>query len=129
MSKKYEASEEVKEFIKDAVGFIYANSFEKSILWRMHSDKAGKLGFDGPKFSWEEVLFGYGASINGETFISILKAKINGRTIVFIDPTSLKVDWAEVRRWIVDVAPDSARDEDGRVHITDAEGLARLARG
>ncbi|APH74143.1 DUF2786 domain-containing protein [Aquibium oceanicum] len=111
------ADEELKEFIKGAHGIVEANSFEYHQLYR--NSRTGRF--------WEENLSGIGRTIghidDKPVHVSLRRAFISGRRIVFIDATSQVVDHEMVREWLKRVMPATAFESSGRLNMVDANNF------
>lgn len=93
---------EVEEYIKDVVGVVEATSFERSCLWERNKDRR----------EWKDRLLGYsvhaGKDADRPVVFSISSAIIDGNKILFIEPTSMLVDWKMIEEWLKTNLPKSA---------------------
>jgi hypothetical protein len=96
------ASQAVIDFVEGAKGVVEANSYESMALWQTHTDNGG---------TWVKTLscIGVCAGTYGKdrVFISLSSAVVNGKKIIFYEPTSIVVNWALVDKWIESVMPES----------------------
>jgi len=91
----------------DVVYRVEANSFEYISLWKENDNLPEghhmkvKWEEDAPGF-WKEIgrLAGYPICV--ECFFT----KLNGKRVVFFDPTSRVVDWDIVQKWVKEQCPE-----------------------
>lgn len=83
-------------FNKDARWVVEANSFEYHTLWKTY--------LWSKTVSWEENPSGYGVTVgfldNRPVCIFLRTAKIDNKDVIFIDATSVVVDWNMINEYI-----------------------------
>ena len=95
--------------------FVEASSFERSTLWRDWAKEATNAGLSSEMYKdrqvdWQQQSLGYGQSV-GEldgrpVYISLNWATINGRQVMFWEPTSVVVDHDMIEEWLKENLPD-----------------------
>ncbi|MFG6083750.1 hypothetical protein ACEUZ9_005475 [Paracoccus litorisediminis] len=109
------ASEEVKTYLEGVTGVVEANSFESLYLWEENQRLTRR--------EWVSTRHGFGpciGQIDGRPIaISLMTATIDGQKILFLDATSVLIDWHLIDAWLEKNLPQSARLED-RINRTDA---------
>lgn len=97
-----EMSDSIREYMEGAVGVVEANSFEQTCLWERHSKT----------HEWKSSGVGYGVLIGADhdrpVFMSLTYVMIDGHKILFIDLTSMLVNWTMVDRWLEKNLPETA---------------------
>lgn len=99
-------------FNKDARWVVEANSFEYHTLWKnYHQSKV---------VSWEENLSGHGVTVgfldNRPICICLRTAKIDNKDVIFIDATSVVVDWNMINEYINKSFPSSRTIDANNFH-------------
>jgi hypothetical protein len=102
------------KFLEGVVGIVEANSFERMCLWDKHKDKS----------TWVQNLSGYGKNVgyitpNRPVFISLTTAIINGHKILFVEPTSVGVDYTMIWEWMKENVPSAVKPS-GYLNKTDS---------
>jgi hypothetical protein len=86
-------------------------SFVRCALWFQHSYKATECGY--PKLKWQQVSRGFWQHVNGvnSTCVSFHFDYICDQLVCFYEPTSQKVDWGEVDKFLEPywTQPDGSR--------------------
>lgn len=125
MLTKSHWQKELDEFLVDIEGVVDANSFEHLALWQENKDS------DQP-MSWEEYNRGFFETIGSfhrrPICVSMFKDKIDGKWILFIDPTSEIVDHRLIEEWLNKAMPTSARNSNGSVNRTNAMNFSNVFR-
>ena len=107
---------QMTEFLDGVVYVVEANSYEKMCLWKEHHQERGR--------PWKDRADGLGETIGlcdgRPVFLSLFTAEVDGRKLLFVDPTSQVVDHQAIDQWLDKSLPSTARREDGRVNKTDA---------
>lgn len=115
---KTDYSENLKDFVKDVVGAVEANSFEYYALWEINNIRENKK-------TWEEnlysMLLNIGSYKDSDVFVNIRTAVIDGNKILFYYPTSNIVNWNMVEKWIRSILVDGTR-------LTDATNIHSVLR-
>lgn len=88
------------------VGIIEATNYETLSLYRECIEKG---------YEWGDSLGCYLETVTHPehgymTCFSPIVRAINGKKIVFIEPTSMIVDWCLIDQWIIDKLPQEAQD-------------------
>lgn len=81
-------------------GICYATDFERHYLWK----KYHYLDEYNLNYTWIQDLSGFGLTVSNNkknpTFISLTRATVNGKEILFIDATSQVVNWRKIDKWV-----------------------------
>lgn len=108
-----DANEEIQEYLKDAVAYVEANSFEYSILWE-------KWYHENERVTWEENLSGFLPTVarydNRPVCINIRYAHINRKKVLFYYATSQMVFYPAIEAWLKKYLPDAKHTDAQNFH-------------
>jgi len=99
---------EMQTRFKETVYRVEATRFEKSVLWRSHSNEAVKHKLstaDHPHLvvDWVQITSGYGLTVgwieDRSVHVSFEWANINDKLVMFWEPTSFLVDYDIIDKW------------------------------
>lgn len=100
----YRDQNDVVVAFQDAVGILFANSFEKMTLWKEYSPQWNKES----KHTWNDFNWGQLRTVgyisnnkNRPVCISVGAFKLNGRVILTVEDTSRWVDHTMIKDWLV----------------------------
>lgn len=108
---------DLERYLAGVYSVVEANSFEQMCLWERFTAKHTKS-------NWEEIGMGHSICIGRHddkpVCITIMRANIFYKGVIFLDATSQVVDHAMIDMWIEENMPDSARGVNGRVRRSNA---------
>lgn len=109
----------LEEYLKDVIGVVEANSFEKMCLWQQNR-----------LYVWQESLSGYGqqvGEIGGKPiWISLNVDRIYNRKVLFVEATSQVVDWEQIENWLKKNIPSAVVNN--RLNKVDALNFTNVFR-
>lgn len=119
----------MKEFLEGVVGVVEANSFETLCLWQKHTD-GGKRNSD----TWVQHLSGPLVTVGHmdtsdkryPVCISLFINEVNGRKILFLEATSIVVNWDMISTWLIENLPKTAFRDNGYINKTNAMNFFNL---
>jgi hypothetical protein len=108
-----EIDADIAKFLEGTVGIVEANRFEQHCLWERYTQNDGA--------AWQENTMGYGVRVGDlndmPVFLSLTTANVNGKKILFIDPTSMVVDHRLIEAWIGRVLPGVNKTDATNFHV------------
>lgn len=117
---------EMKAFLDGVFGLVEATDFERHMLW------ADNGGMGTAKLEWVENLSGLlevvGHLDDMPVCISLMKATVDGKLLLFWHPTSQVVDHRIIDDWMEKNIPQSARRSGGSIHRTDPMNFHNIFR-
>ena len=106
-----------KDFLKDVVSVVEANTFEDFTLWeKWHA-----------KVDWVQNASGTGVTVGRladmPVFISLITAVVNKKKVLFIHPTSQVVDWRLIEDWLHANMPNCTERLEDKVRVHSAQNF------
>lgn len=115
---------QMQTFLNGVVGVVEANSFETMCLWKEYTEELKKTWLENPSGLGQQIGILAGMPI----FISLNTAIIDGKKILFIDPTSQVVDYRIIDKWLEENLPKTAYTLYGRINKTNAMNFCNVLR-
>ena len=96
----YRDQNDVVLAFSDAVGIVFANSFETMTLWKTYH---GELKATWKSFNWGQMItVGHiSGNKNRPVCIRVGAFEINGRVVLTVEDTSRWVDHTMIKEWLV----------------------------
>lgn len=117
---------EMDTFLAGVFGVVEATDFERHMLWTEN----GGMGTE--KLKWIDNLLGLLETVGHlddmPICISLMKAAVDGKLLLFWHPTSQVVDHRIIDAWMQKNIPASARRSDGSIHRTDPMNFHNIFR-
>lgn len=116
---------EMRDFLAGVIGVVEANYFEHQMLWE-ENDRAPN------KMTWEQIrhhlIETVGRCADMPVCISLVKAQVMGRLLLFVHPTSRVVDHLMIDNWLKKTLPPTALRPGGYVNKVDAMNFCDVFR-
>ncbi len=117
--------EAIDKLLSDVVGVVDVDSFGKFSLWERNNQSEKPL-------KWKENLSGLLVTVgyinDSPVCISLSTAEIDGNKYLFIDPTSMFVDYGMIDGWLKDNLPKSAFKQGDRMNKENGDNFHNVLR-